>query len=486
MVFSSLVFLYFYLPIVMIIYLFLNNNNRNKLLLISGLVFYAWGEPFYIIIMLISTLIDYNAGLIMDKNDGNEKIRKRCLIVSVCMNLGLLAIFKYSDFIFNNINSIPGVTLTNPVLLVNMGLNKVFHLGLTEDHVKLPIGISFFTFQSMSYTIDLYRRNIKVQKSFVNFAAYVSMFPQIVAGPIVRYEDVAAELDSRNVNMSKIGAGTGIFIKGLAKKVLLANNIGAVWTAVKAQDFTQISVLTAWLGILAFTFQIYFDFSGYSDMAVGLGKMLGFKFPKNFDHPYISKSVSEFWRRWHITLGSWFRSYVYIPLGGNRKGRYRTYLNLLIVWSLTGMWHGASWNFILWGLFYGILIVIERMGWGKILEKLPAPISIFYTFMLTVFGWVLFDTDTLADAGHLLGAMFGANHIGADSFGLYTLSTNAIIFLICIIGSTDLPSRLTSKLNEKAKGALDYAMPVVNAAALLVCTAFLVDATYNPFMYFRF
>ena len=486
MVFSSLVFLYFYLPIVMIIYLFLGNRGRNILLLVSGLFFYAWGEPFYIIIMLISTLIDYNAGLIMDKNKDDPKIRKRCLIVSVCMNLGLLAIFKYSDFIFNNINAVFGADITNPVLLVNRGLNKIFKLGLTEDYVRLPIGISFFTFQSMSYTIDLYRRNIKVQKSFVRFAAYVSMFPQIVAGPIVRYDEVAADLDSRTVNMSKIGAGTGIFIKGLAKKVLLANNIGSVWTAVKAMDFTQISALTAWLGILAFTFQIYFDFSGYSDMAVGLGKMLGFRFPKNFDHPYMSKSVSEFWRKWHMTLGSWFRSYVYIPLGGNRKGKLRTYLNLLIVWSLTGMWHGASWNFILWGFFYGVLIVIEKADSKKLLDKIPSFLRIFFTFMLTVFGWVLFDTDTLADAGHLIGAMFGANGTGADGYGLYTLSSNIIIFLICIFGSTDVPSKLTQRLNEKAKGVLDYAMPVVNAAALLVCTAFLADATYNPFMYFRF
>ena len=486
MVFSSLVFLYFFLPVVMIIYLFPDTKGRNIILLVSGLIFYAWGEPFYIIIMLLSTLIDFNAGLIMDKYSDDEKIRKRCLIVSVCMNLGLLAIFKYSDFIFDNISALAGTNVTNPVLLVNKGLNKLFHFGLSEDRVKLPIGISFFTFQSMSYTIDLYRRNIKVQKSFVNFAAYVSMFPQIVAGPIVRYEDVAAELDSRSVNMSKIGSGTAIFIKGLAKKVLLANNIGALWTQVKGMDFTRISALTAWLGILAFTFQIYFDFSGYSDMAVGLGKMLGFRFPKNFDHPYVSKSVSEFWRRWHMTLGSWFRSYVYIPLGGNRKGKYRTYLNLLIVWSLTGMWHGASWNFILWGLFYGILIVLEKLGWSKILEKIPAPLSIAYTFILTVFGWVLFDTDTLADAGHFIGAMFGANGIGADGMGLYLLSANIIVFLICVFGATEIPSKLTKHLSEKSKGIYDYAVPVLNAAALVVCTAFLTDATYNPFMYFRF
>lgn len=486
MVFSSLTFLYFFVPIVLIVYFFSGAKVRNAILLVSGLFFYAWGEPFYIVIMLVSTLIDYTAGRMLDKFDDNEKIRKLCLIVSVCMNVGLLAVFKYSDFIFNNVNSMFGLSIENPVLGLNKWLNDTLDVGLSEKKVALPIGISFFTFQSMSYTIDLYLRNIKVQKSFLSFAAYISMFPQIVAGPIVRYEDVANEIDNRTVNMSKISIGIGIFIKGLAKKVLLANNIGMVWTTVKAMDFTEISALTAWIGILAYTFQIYFDFSGYSDMAVGLGKMMGFTFPENFDHPYISKSVSEFWRRWHITLGSWFRSYVYIPLGGNRKGKGRTLFNLMVVWALTGLWHGASWNFVLWGVYFGVLIIIERLGWGKVLEKLPAPVSIIYTFLLAVFGWILFDTETLGDAWNLFSAMFGGNGVGADSTALYLLATNIVMLVLCAIGSTELPSKLYGKLKNKSAKAVGYALPVVQTVLMIICTAYLADATYNPFMYFRF
>ena len=486
MVFSSLTFLYFFLPVVMILYFFSGTKVRNVILLISGLLFYAWGEPFYIVIMLISTLIDYTAGRLMDKFDDDDKKRKICLLVSVIMNVGLLSVFKYSNFIFDNISALVGQTVTNPFVSVNKWLNGIFPFELNEKRIDLPIGISFFTFQSMSYTIDLYLRKIKVQKSFLSFAAYISMFPQIVAGPIVRYEDVAAEIDNRSVNMSKISIGIAYFIKGLAKKVLLANNIGAVWTEIKALDYGEISVLTAWIGILAFTFQIYFDFSGYSDMAVGLGKMMGFNFPQNFDHPYISKSVSEFWRRWHITLGSWFRSYVYIPLGGNRMGMKRTLLNLLIVWALTGLWHGASWNFVLWGLYFGIIIIIERVGLGKLLEKLPSAVSTVYTFLLVVFGWVLFDTDTLTDALMFFKAMFGGTGIIADSYSLYMLASNIVMLVICAAGSTSLPDRLYSKLNRKSGAAVSYAMPVIQAAVLLICTAFLTDATYNPCMYFRF
>ena len=322
----------------MIVYFFASDKIRNVLIFITGLLFYAWGEPFYVCLMLLSTAIDYTAGRLMAKYDDDNKKRKICLIVSVCMNVGLLAIFKYSDFLIDSFNGVFGTSITNPVVLVNKALNSLYPFGLNEKRVELPIGISFYTFQSMSYTIDLYLRNIKVQKSFLNFASYVSLFPQIVAGPIVRYEDVANELESRTVNIAKISAGIGLFVKGLAKKVLLANNIGMVWTQIKAMDYSTISVATAWLGIIAFAFQIYFDFSGYSDMATGLGKMLSFEFPKNFDHPNISKSISEFWRRWHITLGSWFRSYVYIPLGGNRNGNFKTYRNLFMTWALFGFW----------------------------------------------------------------------------------------------------------------------------------------------------
>lgn len=467
MVFSSLVFLYFFLPIVMILYFVLPMKAKNLLILVTGLFFYAWGEPKYIIIMIISTLIDYTAGRFIDYFDKKPKIRTVFLLVSVVMNLGLLAVFKYSSFLITTVNSIFGTAIPDP-------------------HLPLPIGISFYTFQSMSYTIDLYLRKIKVQKSLISFTSYVTLFPQIVAGPIVRYEDVAAEIDDRVISVSKVSEGIGKFMKGLAKKVLLANNIGLIWTQVKAMDFGELSALTAWLGILAFTFQIYFDFSGYSDMAIGLGKMLGFNFPINFDHPYMSKSISEFWRRWHITLGSWFRSYVYIPLGGNRKGLAMTIFNSFVVWALTGLWHGSSWNFVLWGLYFGILIAVERLGWGKILEKLPSFVSTLYTFILVVFGWVLFDTNTLTDAGMFFKAMFGGNGVAIDNTALYLLVSNIVIFAVCIFASTDYFTVLTNKIGEKKAAVIKYAAPVAQICLLFICTAYLVDATYNPFLYFRF
>lgn len=500
MVFSSLTFLYYFLPIVLIVYIFLPNRiavplgkeknlvipARNLLILLTGFFFYAWGEPFYVVIMLFSTLIDYTAGRMMDKFDDRPKIRTICLIVSVCMNIGLLAVFKYSDFIFDTVNSVFGTDITNPVILANRAINDIYNFGLSEDRVALPIGISFYTFQSMSYTIDLYLRKIKVQKSFIGFTSYVTLFPQIVAGPIVRYEDVAAEIEDRKVNIGKISEGIAKFSKGLAKKVLLANNIGIIWTEVKAMDYSQISAATAWLGILAFTFQIYFDFSGYSDMAVGLGKMLGFNFPKNFDHPYLSKSVSEFWRRWHITLGTWFREYVYIPLGGNRKGMAKTLRNLLIVWALTGLWHGASWNFVVWGLYYGILIIIERVGFGKILEKLPSAVSMLYTFLITVFGWVLFDTDSMGKAWQFFKAMFGAGGSFADSTAKYIFSSNILIFIICIFASTTLFGKFAAFLRKKKRLVYAYAVPAAVVCVMLLCTSYLVDSSYNPFLYFRF
>lgn len=486
MVFSSLTFLYCFLPIVMLLYYISPMKVKNLIILVSGLLFYAWGEPFYVVIMIISTLIDYTAGRLMDKYDDRPKVRLACLLVSVIMNLGLLAAFKYSDFILAQINGLFGTELVNPMLSFNRSLNSLLDLGLPENHVRLPIGISFYTFQSMSYTIDLYLRNIKVQKNIISFTSFVTLFPQIVAGPIVRYEDVAAEIDDREVNISKSAEGIGIFLKGLAKKVILANNIGALWTTVKAMDYSEISVVTAWIGILAFTFQIYFDFSGYSDMAIGLGKMLGFNFPKNFDHPYLSKSISEFWRRWHMTLGGWFRSYVYIPMGGNRCGKWKTLRNLLVVWGLTGLWHGASWNFILWGLYFGILIIAERLGWGDILKKLPAPMSICYTFVLVVFGWVLFDIDGLTPALQFFNAMFGGTGIFIDATAKYLFSAYILVFIVCIFASTDLWGRFVAYLKKKQETLVLAATPVAELLVLLSSTAYLVDATYNPFLYFRF
>lgn len=463
MVFSSITFLYFFLPAVLLIYYLSPKKIKNIVLLLSGLFFYAWGEPVYVVIMIFSSFIDYAAGLIIDKYDDNQKKRTAALLVSLIINLGLLGVFKYSGFF-------AGI------------------FGIEIKQLPLPIGISFYTFQSMSYTIDMYMRKIKVQRSFLNFATYVSLFPQIVAGPIVRYEDVQNEIDSRKTNIFLLGEGAGIFVRGLSKKVLLANNIGLLWTEIKGMEYSELSAATAWIGILAFTFQIYYDFSGYSDMAVGLGKMLGFNFPENFDHPYISRSVSEFWRRWHITLGSWFKSYVYIPLGGNRCGKLKTLRNTLIVWGLTGFWHGASWNFIIWGLYFGGFIILEKIWLGKKLERLPSLLSIFYTFFIVVIGWVLFDTANLSSAGEFYKAMFGGNGKLFDSIAFYELKNYALIFLLCIIGSGNFMKNLYDKLKRSfsMSKVLSNVMPLVQTAMMLICTAFLVDASYNPFLYFRF
>lgn len=468
MVFSSLTFLYVFLPVVLIAYYLVPPKWKNIVIFISGIIFFAWGEPVYVLLMLFTTVVDYTAGRLMDKYDDRPKLRTVFLLMSVIIDLSLLATFKYSSFLIQNFNDLFGTQITDPKL-------------------PLPIGISFYTFQSMSYSIDMYMRNIKVQKSLINYISYVSLFPQIVAGPIVRYQDVANEIDHRTITTSKVSQGIGIFLLGLGKKVLIANNIGALWTTIKATDISQLSTLTAWLGILAFTFQIYFDFSGYSDMAVGLGKMLGFEFPQNFNYPYLSRSISEFWRRWHITLGTWFRCYVYIPLGGNRNGKFATLRNLLIVWFLTGLWHGASWNFIVWGLYSGILIILERLFLGKLLEKLPAFLSTAYCFLLVVIGWVIFEIDSIPKILSYLKVMFFGSSVGIiDSKSIYYLASYAIIFLICIIGSTDYPKKLAAKLQESHPVLISGVYPIYQTALMVASTAYLVFATYNPFLYFRF
>lgn len=467
MVFSSLTFIYFFLPVVMITYMVASKKLKNLILLVAGLIFYAWGEPVYIWVMMVSSFVDFYAGIYIGRSK-KQSSKRVALIISMVVDLGFLFVFKYTGFIVGVINS-------------------CFKTNIEPPDLPLPIGISFYTFQSMSYTIDVYLGKVKVQKNFLNYLTYVSLFPQLVAGPIVRYEDVANEIEDRKVNVDNFGEGIGYFIKGLSKKVLLANNIGLLWTQIKAMDYSEISVLTAWLGILAFTFQIYFDFSGYSDMAIGLGKMFGFNFPINFDHPYQSKSISEFWRRWHITLGSWFRIYLYIPLGGNRNGKFKTYRNLAIVWLLTGLWHGASFNFIVWGAFYGILIIIERLGFGDILKKLPSPVSTAYTFLMVVIGWVFFDTDNMSKAFSYLKAMFGGGKL-FDSFAVYQLSSYFVIFIMCIFASTDLWRKFTARLSEikNMKNAYYYVTSAVQIVLLLLCTCYIVDGSYNPFLYFRF
>ncbi len=470
MVFSSIEFLYYFLPAVMLIYFLAPKRLKNLMLFVSGLGFYAWGEPVYVVVMLISTAVDYTAGILMFRTE-DERKRKACLIISVVINLGLLFTFKYSSFAVETFNGI-------------------FKTAIPAPDLPLPIGISFFTFQSMSYTIDLYRRKISVQRSFINFAAYVTCFPQIVAGPIVKYQDIAAELNERRVGISDLSDGVSIFVAGLAKKVLLANNIGIFWSRVKEMDYSSLPALTAWLGIISFTFQIYFDFSGYSDMAIGLGKMLGFNYPKNFNLPYLSKSVSEFWRRWHITLGSWFRDYVYIPLGGSREGKWRTVRNLAIVWLLTGLWHGASMNFVLWGGWFGLLIIAEHMikrtKAGEILSKLPSTFSWLYTMLAVVLGWVLFDTDSVSSALHFMGAMFGAGGSFATSASWSLLAQATISLALCIFFSSGAVKNYIARIGGEGSRVILVLKPIITAALLIASTAYLVNSTYNPFLYFNF
>lgn len=464
MVFSDSVFLFMFLPLTLAVYYAVPFAFKNTVLFLTGLLFYAWGEPVYVLIMLLSTAIDYCAGRLMDRFDSNKNIRKATLLVSVVMNLSLLGIFKYGSFFIGSVNGIFGSAIPDPGL-------------------PLPIGISFFTFQSMSYTIDLYRRNIKVQKNFIDFAAFVTMFPQIVAGPIVRYEDVSAQLASRTVDFSSMSDGITRFVCGMCKKVLIANSIGALWTDVKAQDYASMPAATAWLGIAAFTLQIYFDFSGYSDMAIGLGKMLGFDFPENFRYPYNSKSIAEFWRRWHITLGDWFKSYVYFPLGGSRGSTAATIRNTLIVWLLTGLWHGASWNFILWGLYYGVLIILEKFVFRRLLERTPSALRHILTMLAVVFGWVIFEITSPASELEFVKAMLGFGGSFANSFTLNALHNYAVTFIAAIAISTGIPLKICKKLPEKRADTLSL---VGEAAGMTACIACLVDSGYNPFLYFNF
>ena len=388
MVFSSLLFLFIFLPVFLICYFVIPKPWRNLILFLGSLMFYAWGEPIYVTIMLFSTVLDYSCGLIIDRFRDHKVLSKVGLGLSIVGNLGMLSYFKYADFFITNVNHSFGSQL--PLL-----------------NLALPIGISFYTFQTMSYTIDLYRGHIPVQKNIISFGAYVAMFPQLVAGPIVTYSSVAKELDHRIITFDSFGEGTIRFIEGLGKKVLQANNIGLLWDQISKTSTGELSILSSWLGVIAFGLQLYFDFSGYSDMAIGLGKMLGFTFPENFNYPYISRSVTEFWRRWHMTLGSWFREYVYIPLGGNRVSTARFYSNIFVVWFLTGFWHGAGWNFIVWGLFFGILMIIERGFLLKRLEKIPHWMSHVYLLFVILISWVFFSQNSLGEALTYLKVMFG-------------------------------------------------------------------------------
>ena len=458
MVFSSILFIFRFLPVAMVIYFLTPNKFKNLTLLLVSLIFYSWGEPKYFGIMIASIVVDYVVSRAIEKNRNNKKICIMLLSISIVFNLGMLFFFKYFNFFIENINSI-------------------FNISLSYVKITLPLGISFYTFQTMSYTIDVFLKKVKPEKNIIDFGAFVCLFPQLIAGPIVKYTDINRELKSRKVNLDAIQEGIRLFILGLSSKVIIANNIGSLWTEVEVMGFSNISTILAWMGIIAFALQIYFDFSGYSLMAIGLGKILGFNFPINFNYPYESKSISEFWRRWHITLGQWFKEYVYIPLGGNRVRKVRLYFNLFIVWFLTGFWHGASYNFILWGLYFFLLISIEKAGLLKFLNNNKF-ISHIYAIFFILIGWVLFAVVDLAQIKLLFKQMFSFN-IGNE--WIYYLRNYAIVFIIAIIFSTSFPKKLYKKFIKN-----DVIDTVIILMIFLVSIAYLVDSSYNPFLYFRF
>lgn len=458
MVFSSILFIFRFLPIAMGIYFLTPKKLKNLSLLILSLIFYSWGEPRYFLLMIASIFVDYFISINIEKNNKNKKIKILLLAISIIFNVGILFFFKYINFFIENINSI-----------FNMSLNNV--------KITLPLGISFYTFQTMSYTIDVFLGKVKAEKNIINFGAFVCLFPQLIAGPIVKYIDISKELKNRDINLDEIQEGIRLFILGLGSKILIANNIGSLWNEVETMGFNNISTILAWMGIIAFSLQIYFDFNGYSLMAIGLGKILGFNFPNNFNYPYESRSITEFWRRWHITLGQWFKQYVYIPLGGNRLGRAITYFNLFIVWFLTGLWHGASYNFILWGLYFFILICIEKNGLLNLLNKHKL-ISHIYTIFFILVGWVLFAVIDLNQIINFLKKMFIFN---AGNEWIYYLRNYIITYTIAIIFSTSFLKKIYNKFVKS-----NIVDTIILITIFLLSIAYLVDSSYNPFLYFRF
>ncbi len=468
MVFSSLEFLYLYLPVSFLIYFLIPAERlaiRNAVLFFVSLVFYGWSEPIYILLMLFSTVVDYFCGYYVSKYRDKSLNKARIfLVISITVNIGLLFFFKYYDFLAVNISKIPGLSFIKP-------------LG-----IGLPIGISFYTFQTISYTLDIYMQTAKVQKNIITFGSYVTMFPQLIAGPIVRYGEVDDALRKRTHSFDNAAAGAKRFICGLAKKVLLANTAGAMYEVLAANATASPNILAAWFGIIFFAFQIYFDFSGYSDMAIGLGLIMGFRFPENFNYPYISKSISEFWRRWHMTLSTWFKEYLYIPLGGNRKGRGRTCLNLLIVWFLTGFWHGASWNFVIWGLYFGVILIAEKLFVGKMLARIPSIIGHIYSLFLILIGWLIFISCDLTSPFEYLSSMFTSSF--ASDIAIYEVLRSIPFLIVLTLAATPLPRTMFKKLERNKVFAI--AMCALLPIILLVCTAYLVDSSYNPFLYFRF
>ena len=461
MLFSSIPFLYYFLPAVLILYFAVPRVLKNAVLLVSSLVFYGWGEPKLLFLMIFTIAVFYGCGLAMGKAQ-TQKQKKFWMVVSIVISVALLGLFKYADFFIDSFNAVTGLSV--PLL-----------------RLALPVGISFYTFQCLSYTIDVYRGVAAVQKNPISFGAYVALFPQLIAGPIVRYIDVARELDSRTHSWDDIALGLRRFIVGLAKKVIIADNFALLMKMFR--ESSEPSVLFYWMYAIAFTLNIYFDFSGYSDMAIGLGRVFGFRFIENFNYPYLSKSVAEFWRRWHMSLGSWFRDYIYIPLGGNRVSTGRWIFNTLVVWMLTGAWHGAAWNFILWGLLYAVCLMAEK--WIPALQKLPTILRRGYTLLVVVLGFVLFNAADLTQAGSDLAGMFGFAGLPLVSAEtLYYLRSYGILFLMGFVGATPLIRDTAKKLGSKKVGAI--LEPIVLVFLLLVCTGYLVDGSFSPFLYFRF
>ena len=468
MVFSSLIFIFIFLPLVLVSYYLVPKRLRNTIILLFSLIFYAWGEPVYILLIIISILINYFGALLIRKYISDKEKSKFIFITVLLIDISVLFFFKYYGFAIESLGYILG-------------------LNLQVKSIPLPLGISFYTFQQASYIADIYMQKVKPQRNLIDFAAYITMFPQLIAGPIVNYNDVYKQLNNRKESINKFGEGVQRFIIGLGKKVILANNIGLICSQAKEVPLSDLSVVLAWIGIIAFTLQIYFDFSGYSDMAIGLAKMFGFDFLENFDYPYISKSITEFWRRWHISLGSWFREYIYIPLGGNRNGTLIQIRNLFIVWFATGLWHGAGINFIVWGLYFGIILFIEKLYLKNLLKRIPSIFSHIYTLLIVIIGWVIFDMNTLPDAIHYIKIMFGlSNNIFIDTMSKYILNNNFIILLLGLICSTKLITNYTNKLKSTLEEKDVFLLVSINLLILIISTAYLVGASYNPFLYFRF
>ena len=464
MVFSSLVFMFAYLPITLLAYYLVPRQGRNIFLFIVNLIFYGWGEPKLVLLMVFNIFFNYIGGWLVDKYRADAKKKKLFLILTCVLDIGILAVFKYTGMITETLNMLP-------------------FLNIPELQISLPIGISFYTFQTMSYVIDVYRDDAPVSKNFINFGTYVALFPQLIAGPIVRYRDVAEQLVNRRETLEMFTMGVKLFMVGLAKKVIIANTMGTLTTNIFATT-DENGVVGTWVGMIAYTFQIYFDFSGYSDMACGLGNMMGFEFLKNFNYPYIAKSITDFWRRWHISLSTWFKEYVYIPLGGNRKGVKRQILNLLIVWGLTGLWHGAAYNFVLWGLYYGLLLILEKFVLKKFLDRLPSFVQHIYTLFIIIIGWGLFYFTDVGQLGEFMVDLFnfGNGICGDQAFNL--IMSNMPMLIIAAVASTPLATMLYTRFEHRRFMWIPETLYCMGVLA--VSTASLVNQSYNPFLYFRF